>query len=62
MVAQDEPTHPAGRQLQRDRRAQAAKTDDQGGGFKNFLLALDTDFRQQDVAPVAHKLLVVHAD
>ncbi len=45
-------------QVQRHRRTQAAKTDDQCAAALQAQLALDVDLRQQDLATVAQQFLV----
>jgi hypothetical protein len=50
-----------GGEVERGRTTQTARADDQRLGGAQLLLPLDPDFREEDVAAVAEKLLVVNS-
>ncbi len=60
-VADRQAADAGGSEIQRHRRAEPARADDEGVRGEQLLLPLDADLRQQDVAAVAQELVVVHA-
>ena len=61
-VADGQRADPGRGEIQRDWRAKAARTNDEGMRSADFFLPFDTDIRQQDMAAVAQQLLIVHGD
>ena len=60
VVHQRDTAHAGRAQVQRHRRAQAARADHQGMRGEQTFLAFDADFLEQDVARIAQQLVVVH--
>jgi hypothetical protein len=58
-IGEGELADAAGGEIERRGTAEAAGADDEGMRIAQPLLALDPDFREQDVAAVAEELLVV---
>jgi hypothetical protein len=62
MIAQRQAADARSGEVQRDRRAQPARADDQCMRREQPLLPLDADLGEQDVSAVAQQLLVVEVD
>ena len=60
VVHQGEPPQAGGRQVERDRRTQAADADDQCMAVAQALLPLEAEFGQHDLAAVTEQGVVVH--
>ena len=58
-VRQMQLTDAGGRQIQRNRRAETAETDDQYAAFFESQLAVDVDVLQQNLPTVAQQFLII---